>query len=110
PAEQAGTVHPRSVTIEVRQAREHLADRSVDRRARLESNCRSTYLLHALTAPDIRFDCHDWSSDPKSAYPCCKNAQASRSMPSSARETFPNWAHVGVASSWSLLRSSVGPR
>ena len=51
PAEQARTVHPRSVTIEVRQSREHVADRSVDRRARLVSNRSSTRLLHRAHRP-----------------------------------------------------------
>ena len=50
-AEQAPTVHPRSVTIQVRQPREHVADGSVNRRARLVSNRSGTHLLHARTAP-----------------------------------------------------------
>jgi hypothetical protein len=50
-AEQARTVHPRSVPVQVRQSREHIADGSVDRRARLVSNRGGTHLLHALTAP-----------------------------------------------------------
>ena len=47
-----------SVTIDVCQSREHVADRSVDRRARLVSNRSTTRLRHALTAPHIRFNCH----------------------------------------------------
>src|SRR5215216_7780916 len=50
PTEQTRAVHPCRVTIQVRQSREHLADGSVDRRARLVPNGGTTRLLHALIA------------------------------------------------------------
>jgi hypothetical protein len=50
PAEQARTVHPFSVTIEVRQSREHLVDGSVDGCPRLVSNRSSSRLFHAITS------------------------------------------------------------
>jgi hypothetical protein len=68
PAEQARTVHPRSVTVEVRQSREHVADWLVDRRADLVSNG-SNRLLYALTARRIRFNFHRCPSDLKFVYP-----------------------------------------
>src|SRR5690348_17351704 len=52
-AEQARAMHPRPVTIEVRQSLEHVNDRSVDRRARLVPNRRSTRLLDALARPQM---------------------------------------------------------
>jgi hypothetical protein len=50
PAEQARTVHLFSVTIQVRRSREHVADGSIDRRARLVSNHGSSRLIHLLTS------------------------------------------------------------
>jgi len=46
PAEQTRAAHPRPVTIQVGQTREHVADGSVDRRARLVPNGGTGSLRH----------------------------------------------------------------
>src|SRR5947208_2591303 len=56
PAEQTRTAHPRPVTIQVGQTREHVADGSVDRRARLVPNAGTGSLRHLLTALRVALD------------------------------------------------------
>jgi hypothetical protein len=46
-------MHPRPVTIEVRQSLEDVNDRSVDRRARRVPNRRGTRLLDAMARPQM---------------------------------------------------------